>query len=98
MAEYLTVRQLSDLLEVPIETIRVRLHRANKHGYPLPRSRVRVINGRKVKEYDVKEFISFMNIFFRPPRNTSFYHVWKITKRLSLTEMNLSYEICQEGR
>jgi hypothetical protein len=84
MAEYLTVRQLSDLLEVPIETIRVRLHRANKHGYPLPRSRVRVINGRKVKEYDVKEFISFMNIFFRPPRNTSFYHVWKNHKTVKL--------------
>ena len=84
MAEYLTVRQLSDLLGVPIETIRVRLHRANKHGYPLPRSRVRVINGRKVKEYDVKEFISFMNIFFRPPRDTSFYHVWKKHKTINL--------------
>jgi hypothetical protein len=84
MAEYLTVRQLSDLLGVPIETIRVRFHRANKHGYPLPRSRVRVINGRKVKEYDVKEFISFMNIFFRPPRDTSFYHVWKKHKTINL--------------
>jgi len=84
MEEYLTIRQIAEFLDVPIETIRVRFHRANKKGYPLPRSRVRVVNGRKVKEYELNDFINFMNLFFRPPRDTSFYRVWKKHKTIKL--------------
>jgi hypothetical protein len=76
MEEYLTIRQIAGVLGVPIETIRVRFHRANKYGYPLPKSRSRVINGRKVKEYEFNEFLRFMD-FFRPPRNSSFYRILK---------------------
>jgi len=76
MEEYFTIRQLAGLLGVPIETIRVRFHRANKYGYPLPKSRVRMVNGRKVKEYEFNEFLRFMD-FFRPPRDSSFYPIWK---------------------
>jgi len=76
MEKYLTIRQLAGVLGVPIETIRVRFHRANKYGYPLPKSRSRVVNGRKVKEYEFNEFLRFMD-FFRPPRDSSFYQIWK---------------------
>jgi len=87
MEEYLTIRQISDLLGVPIETIRVRFHRANKYGYPLPKSRSRLVNGRKVKEYEFKEFLRLMD-FFRPTRNSSFYRIRKKIDRLNLNNMD----------
>jgi hypothetical protein len=68
---------------VPIETIRVRFHRANKRGYRLPKSRSRVVNGRKVKEYEFNEFLKFMDLF-RPPRDSSFYRILKKSGKIKL--------------
>jgi transposase len=97
MEKYLTVRQLAEVLGVPIETIRVRLHRASKQGCPLPKSRFRVMNGRKVKEYEVDEFLKFMNLFFRPPRNTSFYKIWR-SRTIKLDSLPKDENVRQEGR
>jgi len=76
MEDYFTIREIANTLGVPIETIRVRFHRAHRLGYKIPQSRFRVVNGRKVKEYKLEEFLNLMDLF-DSYRNGSFYQIWK---------------------